>query len=114
MSSNLRKSYYKEIMRKLNVKAPDEKIYIVAERILLEYISCTDNEERKEITKELQRIEGILWERHRQLKFWISALIKKKASEDEIKDYIERKKKCLSAINQIRGLLGKKPYGYNM
>lgn len=114
MPSNPRKSYYKEIMRKLNVKAPDEKIYAVAERILLEYISCTDNEEKKEITDELQRIEGILWERHRQLKFWISTLTKKKAHKNEIDEYIERKKKCLSAINQIRQLLGKKPYGYNI
>jgi hypothetical protein len=114
MTSSPRKSYYKEIMRKLNVKAPDEKIYAVAERILLEYLSCIDNEEKKEIASELQRIEGILWERHRQIKFWINTLIKKKASENEIKDYIERKKKCLSAINQIRQLLGKKPYGYNI
>jgi hypothetical protein len=114
MSSKHRKPYYREIMRKLNVKAPDEKIYLVAEKILLEYASCTDEEEINEITKELQRIEGILWERHRQLKFWVFTLIKKKASEDEIKEYIERKRKCLSAINQIRQLLGKKLYGYDI
>jgi len=114
MPSKSRKSYYKELTRKLNVKAPDEKIYAVAERFLLEYILCTDNEEKREIISNLQHIEGILWERHRQLKFWISTLIKKKAHENEINKYIKRKKECLLAINQIRQLLGKKPYGYNI
>lgn len=80
----------------------------------MEYLSCTNDEDKKEIINELNHIEGILWERHRQLKFWISLLMKKKSSENELKGYIERKRKCLSAINPIRQLLGKKPYGYDI
>lgn len=113
MSSASRKKYHEEITRKLNVKAPDEKLYLVAEQLLLARESCAEEEEKKEISKELQRVEGILWERHRQLKFWIATLIKKKGSQNEIKAFIERKRRCLSAINQIRESLGKETYGYS-
>lgn len=106
--SSSRQKYYKEITRKLNVKAPDEKIYFVAERLLLEYESATA-EEKGDIAKELQKIEGILWERHRQLKFWILTM-RKSRSFDEIEGFIERKTKCLSTINNIRKALGKKLY----
>jgi len=113
MSSASRKKYHEELTRKLHVKAPDEKLYFVAEELLSARKSCAEEEEKKEISNELQRVEGILWERHRQLKFWIATLIKKKGSQNEIKAFIERKRKCLATINQIRESLGKDPYGYS-
>jgi len=60
MPQRVQKPYRKELMRKLNVKASDEKLYFVAKRILLEYLSCNDNNEKKEIENELNHIEGIL------------------------------------------------------
>jgi hypothetical protein len=111
MSSRARKkTYLAEITRQLNVKAPDDKLLPLAETFLREFETATESE-KEEVAIELQRIEGILWERHRQLKFWISTLIRKRGSPNETAEYIERKKQCLTTINKIRKIRKKRLYG---
>jgi len=89
--------YIEEITKKLRVKAPDEALYEVSWNILKEY----EEAKKEETKKELERFEGILWARYKQLRKW-EKIIRKGCDREETRNLIKRRKNCLIEIRVIQ------------
>ena len=97
-----------DITKELKVSAPDSVLY---EEVKVKLEKLGENPNDPKLQEELKRMEGILWERFRQLKNWEQQIRKKNIEDNELYKILARKEECVAKINTIREALGKEKIG---